>query len=110
MVDGFMGALPESGVREFLQRHLGAVETEEEEALPADDAATAETPEQTIARLQQGNAQAPDKAELSSISRSPTCVPALPTLRGPSSKRCRPISPKTRKPDGCEPSSSSPMR
>ena len=34
MVDGFMGALPESGVREFLQRHLGAVETEEEERSP----------------------------------------------------------------------------
>src|ERR1700744_1400707 len=50
MVDGFMGAVPESAVREFLQRHVQ----------PADEAATApeaspsaETPEQTIARLQQ---------------------------------------------------------
>jgi len=66
MVDGFMGALPESGVREFLQRHIGAAGAEaEEEALAADDAAPpAETPEQTIARLQQEIAQAPDKAEL----------------------------------------------
>jgi putative thioredoxin len=64
MVDGFMGALPESAVREFLQRHVGAVEAEAEEAVPADDAAPSETPEQTIARLQQEIAQAPDKAEL----------------------------------------------
>jgi len=65
MVDGFMGALPESAVREFLQRHIGAAEAEaEEKALPMDDAAPVETPEQTIARLQQEIAQAPDKAEL----------------------------------------------
>jgi putative thioredoxin len=62
MVDGFMGALPESAVREFLQRHLGDADeaTEEEPA----DAAVAETPEQAIARLQQDIARAPDKAEL----------------------------------------------
>jgi len=65
MVDGFMGALPESAVREFLQRHIGAAEAEaEEKALPMDDAAPVETPEQTIARLQQEMAQTPDKAEL----------------------------------------------
>jgi putative thioredoxin len=65
MVDGFMGALPESAVREFLQRHIGEAEAQaEEEALPTDDAAPAETPEQTIARLQQEIGQAPDKAEL----------------------------------------------
>jgi putative thioredoxin len=64
MVDGFMGALPESGVREFLQRHLGAAQATEEEAPPADDAGPAETPEQTIARLQQEIARTPDKAEL----------------------------------------------
>jgi putative thioredoxin len=65
MVDGFMGALPESGVREFLQRHIGAAEAEAKEELPADEAMPpTETPEQTIARLQQEIAQAPDKAEL----------------------------------------------
>ncbi len=65
MVDGFMGALPESAVREFLQRHIGAAEAEaEEEVLPTDDAAPVETPEQTIARLQQEIALTPDKAEL----------------------------------------------
>jgi len=64
MVDGFMGALPESGVREFLQRHLGAAQATEEEAPPADVAGPAETPEQTIARLQQEIALTPDKAEL----------------------------------------------
>src|SRR4029077_6539686 len=42
-----------------------AAEAEAEEELPADDATPpTETPEQTIARLQQEIAQAPDKAEL----------------------------------------------
>ncbi len=63
MVDGFMGALPESAVREFLQRHVGAAEPGEEEA-PAEAAAPLETAEQSIARLQQEIARAPDKAEL----------------------------------------------
>jgi putative thioredoxin len=64
MVDGFMGALPESAVREFLDRHLGAAEAQADEELPAEDAAPVETPEQTIARLQQDIVLAPDKAEL----------------------------------------------
>src|SRR5215471_8375715 len=63
MVDGFMGALPESAVREFLQRHVGAGgEAVAEE--PAPLAAPVETPEQMIARLQQEIAGAPDKPEL----------------------------------------------
>ena len=63
MIDGFMGALPESAVREFLQRHVGANDDTGEE--PAEqDAAPLETPEQSIARLQQEIARAPDKAEL----------------------------------------------
>jgi putative thioredoxin len=64
MVDGFMGALPESAVREFLDRHIGAVEAAAEEEPAAETAAPPETPEQAIARVQQELAQAPDKAEL----------------------------------------------
>src|SRR5690242_3197538 len=60
MVDGFMGALPESQVREFLARHI-APAAEEPVAPPAP---VAETPEQTIARLQHEIGAAPDKAEL----------------------------------------------
>ena len=66
MIDGFMGALPESGVREFLQRHnivANAANAENDTPAPA-AAAVAETPEQTIARLQQEIAAAPDKGEL----------------------------------------------
>ena len=63
MVDGFMGALPESAVREFLQRHLGDVEEAVAEE-PVPEEAAAETPEQAIARLQQEIALAPDKPEL----------------------------------------------
>jgi putative thioredoxin len=61
MVDGFMGALPESGVREFLQRHL---QPGDAEAPVPEAAASAETPEQTIARLQQELTQQPDRAEI----------------------------------------------
>jgi putative thioredoxin len=60
MIDGFMGALPEGQVREFLSRHL--VPANEEAFEPP--APIAETPEQTIARLQQEIAAAPDKPEL----------------------------------------------
>jgi len=61
MIDGFMGALPESQVREFLQRHLGA-ESANEPLPPA--AAAVESPEQTVARLQNQIAATPDKPEL----------------------------------------------
>jgi putative thioredoxin len=64
MVDGFMGALPESAVREFLDRHIGPAEAVAEEEPPTETPAPAETPEQAIARVQQEIAQAPDKAEL----------------------------------------------
>ena len=64
MVDGFMGALPESAVREFLQRHLGAAPPPAEETTLATDAADVETPEQAIARLQQEMATSPNKPEL----------------------------------------------
>ena len=61
MVDGFMGAVPESAVREFLQRHLQPGEPE----APADESpAAAETPEQSIARLQQEIAQHQDRPEI----------------------------------------------
>ena len=64
MVDGFMGALPESGVRAFVEKHLGkpAVATPAEPA--ANETPVHETPQQAIARLQQEIAADPDKAEL----------------------------------------------
>lgn len=62
MIDGFMGALPESAVREFLERHVGpAPAAEEQPATPAE--AASETPEQAIARLQQEIATKPDNPE-----------------------------------------------
>jgi len=61
LVDAFTGALPESGVREFLQRHVQPAEVADEAAgAPAND----ETPEQAIARLQQEIAAAPDDGGL----------------------------------------------
>jgi putative thioredoxin len=61
MIDGFMGALPESQVREFLNRHIAAAA----EASPAPPTAPiSETPAQTIARLRRDIAAAPDKPEL----------------------------------------------
>lgn len=61
MVDGFMGAVPESAVRDFLQRHVQPGEA----ATPAEEVpAAAETPEQSIARLQQELAQHPERAEI----------------------------------------------
>ena len=63
LVDAFTGALPESGIREFLARHV-------QPNPPSDDTATEaapaiqETPEQAIARIQQELAADPDKAEL----------------------------------------------
>ena len=60
MVDGFMGALPEGQVREFLSRHLLPANEETFEPI----APAVETPEQTVARLQQEIAAAPDKPEL----------------------------------------------
>ncbi len=63
MVDGFMGAVAESAVREFLQRHVKPNEAAATEPVAA-EAAAAETPEQSIARLQQQRATHPDKADI----------------------------------------------
>ena len=63
MIDGFMGALPEPAIREFLQKHIVANAAIEENDTPA-AAAPMETPEQTIARLQQEIAVAPEKPEI----------------------------------------------
>lgn len=63
MVDGFMGALPESGVRQFVEKHLGApapIEPATIEPPPQAD----EPPEQAIARLQSEIAAQPDVATL----------------------------------------------
>ena len=65
LVDGFTGALPENLLREFLSRHVQpGAETDNE---IVDDVAPdkpVETPEQSIARIQQEIAAQPDKAEL----------------------------------------------
>ena len=64
MVDGFMGAVPESAVQEFLQRHVkpnDAPDTAEQNAV---NPAATETPEQSIARLQQELATNPNKSEI----------------------------------------------
>lgn len=63
MIDGFMGALPESAVREFLGKHdiaPGAAAAE-----PAADLhAPEESPTEAVNRLQQEIAAQPDKTEL----------------------------------------------
>jgi putative thioredoxin len=61
-VDGFAGALPDAEIGEFLVRHMGPATKGED----VDDGAPGpmETPRQTIARLQQEIAAAPDQAEL----------------------------------------------
>ena len=60
-VDGFNGALPEGGVREFLLRHVQPAEAAE---TPPPAPTVEETPQQAIARIQQEIAAEPDKAEL----------------------------------------------
>jgi putative thioredoxin len=62
MVDGFMGALPESAVREFLTKH-DIVPGAAEAAVDIDPYAD-ETPFEAINRLQQDIADNPDKPEL----------------------------------------------
>lgn len=61
MVDGFMGALPEGQVREFLSRHLAAP-AGPDPAAPAPE--VPEKPEAIVARLRNDIAVAPDKPEL----------------------------------------------
>ncbi|MBX3699431.1 MAG: thioredoxin [Dokdonella sp.] len=60
-VDGFNGALPEGGVREFLQRHVQPAPAPAEASEPP---VREETPAQAIARIEQEIAAEPDKAEL----------------------------------------------
>ena len=62
MVDGFMGAVPESQVREFLARHVppGDAPVSADEPAPIVE----ETPEQAIARFQQDIATHPERAEI----------------------------------------------
>jgi putative thioredoxin len=64
MADGFMGALPESGVRAFVEKHLGKPTLDATPAPVANAAATNETPQQAIARLQREIAANPEQAEL----------------------------------------------
>ncbi len=61
MVDGFMGALPEGQVHEFLSRHLAAPTEQPDAPAPAP---APETTEQSIARLRKEIAAVPDKPEL----------------------------------------------
>lgn len=60
MIDGFMGALPENAVREFLAKHgILPQDAVEEETIEL-----AETPAEAVNRLQQEIAAQPDKTEL----------------------------------------------
>ncbi|MBA2673068.1 thioredoxin [Ramlibacter sp.] len=59
-VDGFMGALPEGKVREFLDKHVAALDAEEEEALPAVEEPAAELgPAEQLEKLQHAVATDP---------------------------------------------------
>ena len=64
MIDGFMGALPEGQVREFLNRHIAAAA--EAPPMPAAPpvATVVETPAQSIMRLRNEIAATSDKPEL----------------------------------------------
>ena len=64
MVDGFMGALPESGVRAFVEKHLGKPSPAAAAEPTKDLALTSETPQEAVARLQQEIAANADKPEL----------------------------------------------
>ena len=102
MIDGFMGAVPEPAVREFLQRHVKPLDADAVEDVAAAEPMASETPEQAIARLQQQLAtNARPSWRSSSISPSPTCVRDWPKPRRPNSNRCRRISPKMRARNVC---------
>jgi putative thioredoxin len=64
LADAFTGALPETAIREFLLRHAQPAEASPEAAAAEAEPAIVETPEQTIARIQQEMAAQPDKSEL----------------------------------------------
>ena len=58
-VDGFMGALPEGKVREFLDKHVQALEAEEEEEEPPLEEPGALDPQAQLEKLQQAVATDP---------------------------------------------------
>lgn len=58
-VDGFMGALPEGKVREFLDKHVQALAPEEDEAEPELEAQADADPEAQLERLQHAVATDP---------------------------------------------------
>jgi putative thioredoxin len=62
VVDGFAGALPEGQLREFLGRHVQALEVDDADSV--DEQTPTETPEAAINRIQQAIAAEPAKAEL----------------------------------------------
>ena len=62
VVDGFAGALPEGQLREFLGRHVQALEVDDADSV--DEQTPTETPEAAINRIQQAIAAEPTKAEL----------------------------------------------
>ncbi len=64
MIDGFMGALPESGVRQFVEKHLGKPAAPADEPAASAAPAADETPQQAVARLQQEVAAQADRPEL----------------------------------------------
>lgn len=68
IADAFSGALPESQVREFLERHRVApasrIEAPAQDAADTDSPAPAETPQAAIARLQKALEASPDDAGL----------------------------------------------
>lgn len=64
LVDGFTGALPEAQLREFLSRHVQPAAAGDEVLDEAFEPAPSETPEQSIARIQQEIAAHPDRTEL----------------------------------------------
>jgi len=64
MVDGFMGALPESGVRAFVEKHLGKTQAAAEPEPAVSEVPANETPQQAVARLREEIAANADKPEL----------------------------------------------
>ena len=58
-VDGFMGALPEGKVREFLDKHVQALDAEEEEQPALEEEEAAADPEALLERLQHAVATDP---------------------------------------------------
>jgi putative thioredoxin len=62
-VDGFMGALPEGKIREFLDKHVPPADEVEDEELPQEEPLPLEG-EEAIERLSQASAAAPDNDDV----------------------------------------------